>query len=490
MELYELTAAELSDKLQSGACSAVEAAESVYRRIDEVESEIGAYLTLDKEQALQTAAAIDQKRAAGEALSSLAGIPIAIKDNICTKGLKTTCASKMLYNFVPPYNATVMNKLYDAGAVVLGKLNMDEFAMGSSTETSYFQKTHNPHDLSRVPGGSSGGSAAAVAACEATLTLGSDTGGSIRQPSAYCGVVGLKPTYGSVSRYGLVAFASSLDQIGPIGRSVRDVAMLYSAICGHDPMEATSVKRTYPRFESAIAGDVKGLRVGIPKEYFGQGISSVVRDKVMEAAKLLEQNGAVLKEISLPSTDYALSAYYIIASAEASSNLARYDGVKYGYRTERFDSLIDMYEKTRSEGFGDEVKRRIMLGTFVLSSGYYDAYYKRAKLLQQKISSEFANAFKDVDVILTPTTPDTAFRLGEKTDDPLKMYAGDICTVTVNIAGLPAISVPCGYDETHLPVGMQLIGGKFTEQTLFNVASCYENLTGGFKMPAIGGGVK
>ncbi len=478
MNLCELTAAELSRKLAGKKCSAVEAAQSVFNRIEEVEDKVEAYLTLTKDEALQKAKEVDEKRAKGESLSPLAGIPIGIKDNICTKGVLTTCASKMLYNFVPPYNATVIEKLAQQDAVFTGKLNMDEFAMGSSCENSYFKKTKNPCDLTRIPGGSSGGSAAAVAAGEAFLALGSDTGGSIRMPAAYCGIVGLKPTYGSVSRYGLVAFASSLDQIGPMGRSVEDVALLYSALCGKDENDATSVPREYSAF-SAQCKDIRGLKIGLPKEYFGDGVDAEVKQAVTAAVAELEKAGATIKQISLPSTDNALSAYYIISSAEASSNLARFDGVKYGYRAEGFESLINMYEKTRSEGFGDEVKRRIMLGTFVLSSGYYDAYYKKAKLFQKRIAQEFEGAFQDCDVIITPTAPDTAFKLGEKVSDPVKMYASDICTVTVNIAGLPAISVPCGRDLKGLPVGMQIIGAKFSEQQLFEVAAFYEALSGG-----------
>lgn len=478
MNLYELTATELSKKLSNKDCSAAEAAQSVLERIEKVDGRVEAYLAVTKEEALNKAKEVDEKRAKGETLSPIAGVPIGIKDNLCTKGVLTTCASKMLYNFVPPYNATVIEKLLSQDIVMTGKLNMDEFAMGSSCENSYFKKTKNPHDLTRIPGGSSGGSAAAVAAGEAFLSLGSDTGGSIRMPAAYCGIVGLKPTYGSVSRYGLVAFASSLDQIGPMGRCVEDVAMLYRAICGRDENDATSVSREYPRF-TANCSDIHGVRIGLPKEYFGEGVDEEVKKAVMAAVAELEKAGAVIKQISLPSTDNALSAYYIISSAEASSNLARFDGVKYGYRAEGFDGLIDMYEKTRSEGFGDEVKRRIMLGTFVLSSGYYDAYYKKAKLFQKRIAMEFDEAFMGCDVIITPTAPDTAFKLGEKVSDPVKMYASDICTVTVNIAGLPAISVPCGKDSKGLPVGMQIIGAKFTEQKLFDVASFYEALTGG-----------
>lgn len=485
MELFEKNAYELSDMLKNKEISSVELTKSVFQRINAVEDKINSYVTLNEENALKTAAEIDEKRTNGENLSALAGLPIGIKDNISTKGLRTTCSSKMLSNYVPPFNATVINKLNDAGVVITGKLNMDEFAMGSSTETSYFKPTCNPHALDRIPGGSSGGSAAAVAACEAVVSLGSDTGGSIRQPASYCGVVGLKPTYGAVSRFGLVAFASSLDQIGPIGKCVKDVAMVQSVINGHDKMDATSAYRDYTDLAANLKSDVNGLRIGLPKEYFGEGIDSEVKASVLNAVKELEKQGAVVKEISLPSTDYALSAYYIISSAEASSNLARFDGVRYGFRAENYDSLIDMYEKTRSEGFGDEVKRRIMLGTFVLSSGFYDAYYGKAKLLQRRISEEFNHAFTDIDVIAAPTVPTTAFRIGENMGDPLKMYATDICTVTVNIAGLPAISVPCGTDSNKLPVGLQLIGNKFTEQTLLNTAYAYEKISDGFIIPKL-----
>ena len=475
-----MTAASLSEKLRKKECSAVEITRSVLEQIENTEDKIGSFVTVCEEQALKKAEEVDRKIAAGEALSSLAGIPIGVKDNICTKDVLTTCSSKMLYNFVPPYDATVVSRLKQADAVIIGKCNMDEFAMGSSCETSYFKKTKNPWDPAYVPGGSSGGSAACVSAGEAVLSLGSDTGGSIRLPASYCGVVGLKPTYGSVSRYGLVAFASSLDQIGPLGRSVEDVANLYEVICGRDPMDATSVAREYGAFAQKINRSVKGLRIGIPKEYFGDGVEPEIKAAVLESVDRLVKEGAQTVSISLPSTDYALSAYYIISSAEASSNLARFDGVKYGYRANDFTNLIDMYEKTRSEGFGDEVKRRIMLGTFVLSSGFYDAYYKRAKQMQQKIAQEYAEAFSQCDIILTPTSPSTAFRMGERTDDPLKMYAADICTVTVNIAGLPAISVPCATVSNGLPVGMQMIGPKFSEQMLFDAAGCFENICGGF----------
>ena len=484
MELYQLTAEKLSELLAKKECSSVELTQSVLDRIQKKDPEIGAYLTVSGEEALKKAAEVDEKRGKGETLSPLAGIPMGIKDNICTRGIRTTCASRILENFVPPYDAFVMEKLHAADAVILGKLNMDEFAMGSSTENSYFQKTHNPWNLDCVPGGSSGGSAASVASGEAVVSLGSDTGGSIRQPAAYCGIVGLKPTYSSVSRYGLVAFASSLDQIGPLGRSVKDVAMLYSTICGRDPHDATSALREYPDFAAGIKKDITGLRVGIPKEYFGEGVSEDVKTAVWNVARTLEKAGAVLVDVSLPSTDYALSAYYIIASAEASSNLARFDGVKYGYRAKEYANLTEMYENTRSEGFGAEVKRRIMLGTYVLSSGYYDAYYKKAKFTQLRIQEEFRSAFDCCDLLLTPTTPETAFRLGERVDDQVKMYMNDILTVTVNIAGLPGLSMPCGFDRKGLPVGCQLIGPKFSEQTLFNAASVWENTLGGFDLAA------
>ncbi len=485
LELFERNACELSDMLKNKEISSVELTQSVFSRIKAVDDKVNSYVTLNEEEALKEAQEIDRKRIKGEQLSDIAGIPIGIKDNISTKGLKTTCSSKMLNNYVPPFNATVINKLNDARAVITGKLNMDEFAMGSSTETSYFKPTCNPHALDRIPGGSSGGSAAAVAACEAVVSLGSDTGGSIRQPASYCGVVGLKPTYGAVSRFGLVAFASSLDQIGPIGKCVKDVAMVQSVINGHDKMDATSAYKDYSDLAANLTADVKGLKIGVPKEYFGEGIDNEVKTSVLNAVKELEKQGAVIKDISLPSTDYALSAYYIISSAEASSNLARFDGVRYGYRTENYDSLIDMYEKTRSEGFGDEVKRRIMLGTFVLSSGFYDAYYGKAKLLQKRISEEFNGAFSDIDVIAAPTVPTTAFKIGENINDPLKMYATDICTVTVNIAGLPAISVPCGTDSNKLPIGLQLIGNKFSEQKLLNTAYAYESISDGFIIPKL-----
>ena len=480
MRLYEKTASELSEMLKNKECSAVELCNDVLARINETENKIGSYVTVAEESAKENAKKIDKAMAAGDKLHPLAGIPIGIKDNISTKGIRTTCSSKMLENYIPPFDATVINKINNAGMTVIGKMNMDEFAMGSSTETSYMHLTRNPYNTECVPGGSSGGSAAAIAAGEAILTLGSDTGGSIRQPAALCGVVGMKPTYGSVSRYGLVAFASSLDQIGPLGKSVKDVAMLQSIICGHDRYDATSKNIEYPDYAAALKENAKGLKIGIPKEYFGEGIDSQVKESVMKAVKEFELQGAVIKEISLPSTEYAINTYYIIASAEASSNLARFDGVKYGYRTSEYDGLVDMYEKTRSEGFGDEVKRRIMLGTFVLSSGYFDAYYKKAKRVQKRISQEFTDAFKECDIIATPTVPASAFKIGENIGDPIKMYYNDVCTVTVNIAGLPAISLPCGKDSAGMPMGLQLIGDKFSEQTLLNTAYTYEKICGGF----------
>lgn len=479
MDLTQQTIGKLRQMLDSKEISAPELTQSYLDRIAKYDDTIQSYITVTAERALADAAAAQKKIDAGNA-GVLCGIPMAIKDNICTDGIKTTCASKMLEDFIPPYNATVMEKLAAQDIVMLGKASMDEFAMGGSTQTSAFAKTRNPFNTECVPGGSSGGSAASVSASLAAAALGSDTGGSIRQPAAFCGVTGLKPTYGRVSRYGLVAFASSLDQIGPFGKSVKDVALLQSLIQGHDNMDATSAYRTYTNLYDNLNGNVQGLRIGVPKEYFGEGIDAEVKTAVHAAIQLLEQNGAIVKEISLPSTEYAINTYYIIASAEASSNLARFDGVKYGFRAENYDGLTDMYEKTRSEGFGDEVKRRIMLGTFVLSSGFYDAYYKKAKLVQRRIGQEFAAAFQDCDVILTPTAPSAAFKIGENIGDPLKMYYSDVCTVTVNIAGLPAVSVPCGKSASGLPLGMQLIGNKFAEQTILNAAYGYEQLVGGF----------
>ncbi|MDY3618976.1 Asp-tRNA(Asn)/Glu-tRNA(Gln) amidotransferase subunit GatA [Agathobaculum sp.] len=481
MALYEKTAAELSELLGKKEISALELAQDVLARTSAVEDKVQGYVTVTQETALETAKVVDEKRAAGEALSPMAGIPIAVKDNICTKGTLTTCASKMLYNFKPPYNATVVEKLAANNVVITGKANMDEFAMGSSCENSAAHPTYNPHGLNRVPGGSSGGSAAVVAAGEVPLSLGSDTGGSIRQPASFCGVVGLKPTYGAVSRYGLIAFASSLDQIGPFGRSVEDTAMLFDAITGHDPMhDSTSVKTAFEgSVRKNLNPDIKGIKIGLPKEYFGAGVTEEVRRNVMAAAETYRNLGAEVFEISLPLVEYALPVYYILSSAEASSNLARFDGVKYGYRTPNAaDDLIELYVKSRSEGFGAEVQRRIMLGTYVLSSGYYDAYYKKARAAQRKIREEFAAAFEKCDVILTPVAPTTAYEIGSKTTNPLEMYAGDVCTVSVNIAGLPALVQPCGFDGNKMPVGMQLIGPRFGEQQLMNTGLAFEQASG------------
>ena len=477
-KLYRKTAAELSSLLHEKEVSAAEICADALERIETKDRQIGAFLSVQAERAERQAAKVDAALARGEEVGPLAGIPVALKDNICTEGVPTTCASRMLERFVPPYNATVVERLLAAGAILPGKTNLDEFAMGSSCENSAFQRTCNPWDTARVPGGSSGGSAAAVAACEVPLALGSDTGGSIRCPAGLCGVVGLKPTYGAVSRFGLVAFASSLDQIGPMARTVEDAALLFGAVCGQDARhDATS--RPYS-FSGPQPEAVKGLRIGVPHEYYADGVAEEVKAAVRAALTTYRQMGAQLVELSLPSTDYALSAYYIISSAEASSNLARYDGVKYGYSGRRDGSLAELYLSTRSEGFGKEVKRRIMLGTYVLSSGYYDAYYKRAKLLQRRISAEFAGAFSQCDVIATPITPTTAFRLGEKENDPLAMYAADVLSVTVNIAGLPAVSLPCGFGAGGLPVGMQLIGPKWSESLLLGAARCYETAVGGF----------
>ena len=481
MELFKKTATELSSMLKAKEISAVELTNDILARTEAVESKVQGYVTVTADAARKQAEAVDAKRAAGEELSDLAGIPVAIKDNICTKGTLTTCASKMLYNFNPPYNATVMEKLSAHDIVMTGKANMDEFAMGSSCENSGMHPTHNPHNLNKVPGGSSGGSAAVVAAGEVPLSLGSDTGGSIRQPASFCGVVGLKPTYGAVSRYGLIAFASSLDQIGPFGRSVEDTAMLFDAITAHDPKhDSTSVKTPFEGTTRAnLNADMNGKKIGLPKEYFGEGISEEVRKSVLAAAETYKSLGAEVFEISLPLSEYALPIYYILSSAEASSNLARFDGVKYGYRTPNTDEdLIALYTKSRSEGFGEEVQRRIMLGTYVLSSGYYDAYYKKARAAQRKIKAEFASAFEKCDAILTPVAPTTAYDIGSKTTNPLEMYAGDICTVSVNIAGLPAMVQPCGFDSNKMPIGMQLIGPRFGEQTLLNAGYAFEQATG------------
>jgi len=487
VELYELTVHELSDLIKEKKVSTVEVTKSFLDRIEKIDSKVGSYLSVLGEDAVKRAMEVQEKIDKGEAKSPLSGIPVAIKDNICTEGIKTTCASKMLHNFVPPYNATVTKKLLSDNAVIIGKLNMDEFAMGGSTENSFFKPTKNPWDLERVPGGSSGGSAAAVAANLTAFALGSDTGGSIRQPASFCGVVGMKPTYGAVSRFGLVAFASSLDQIGPLTKDVTDCAMVLNCITGYDPMDSTSAKVEYPDYTKALVNDVKGLKIGIPKEYMGEGLNSEVREAVLKAVEVLKELGAQCEEFSLPLTEYAIPAYYIISSAEASSNLARYDGIKYGYRAEKFTDLLDLYKQTRSEGFGTEVKRRIMIGTYALSSGYYDAYYKKALQVRTLIKKGFDEAFQKYDVILGPTAPTTAYKLGEKVNNPLEMYLGDIYTVSVNIAGLPGLVVPCGFDSNGLPIGLQLIGKPFDESTLLRVGFTFEQNTDYNKRARIGG---
>ena len=473
-ELIELPLYTLSRKLASGELSSREATAAYLQAIKEKEPSIGAYLTVLEESAMKKAAEVDEKRAAGKTLSPLAGVPAGIKDNICTKGVRTTCASKMLENFVSPYNAGVIERLEEADAVLLGKLNMDEFAMGSSTENSFFKVTHNPRDLSRVPGGSSGGSAAAVAANEAAFALGSDTGGSIRQPAAFCGVVGMKPTYGTVSRYGLVAFASSLDQIGPLTRTVRDSAMVMDTIAGHDRRDSTSIKMDAVSYGEKIGQSIRGMKIALPEEFFGEGLSDEVRKGIEEAALQFQALGAEIVKVSMPTLSHALPAYYIITSAEASSNLARFDGVRYGYRAADYDDITSLYKKTRSEGFGAEVKRRIMLGTFALSSGYYDAYYKKALQVRTLIVNDYNRIFEKCDFILSPVAPTTAYKIGEKTADPLSMYLGDIYTVPVNIAGLPSLSMPCADAPDGLPIGMQLIGRPFSEPELYRAGYAYE----------------
>ena len=474
MELYELTVHELLDKLSKKEITSEEITKSYVNRIKEKENEVEAFVTVLSEEAENKSKEIDKKKQNGQITNNLAGIPIGIKDNICTKGIKTTCSSKMLEDFVSPYDATVMDKINSENLITIGKLNMDEFAMGGSTENSYFKKTKNPWNLSKVPGGSSGGSAAAVASQMVPWALGSDTGGSIRQPASFCGVVGLKPTYGLVSRYGLVAFASSLDQIGPITKDVRDSAILLNIIAGHDEKDSTSMDLPKKDYEKALTGDIKGLKIGVPKEFFGEGINKEVKESLKQAIELYKKLGAEVEEFSLDIAKYALATYYIIACAEASSNLGRFDGIRYTYRAKDFKDLKDLYKKTRSEGFGAEVKRRIILGTYVLSSGYYDAYYKKAQQVRTLVMNEFNKGFEKYDVILTPTAPTVAFGIGEKSDNPLEMYLADICTVSVNIAGLPGISIPCGVDEAGMPIGMQLIGNKFQEETILNAAYSFE----------------
>ena len=477
MEITELTVHELKEKLVKKEITVQEVTKAYVDRINDKEKDVGAFVTTLCDEALKEAKSIQEKIDAGEIKGELAGIPIGIKDNMCTKGIKTTCSSKMLENFVSPYDATVVEKLKEQHMIDLGKLNMDEFAMGASTEYSAFHVTRNPWNLNTVPGGSSGGSAAAVAANLVPWALGSDTGGSIRQPAAFCGVVGLKPTYGLVSRYGLVAFASSLDQIGPITKDVEDAAMLLNVIAGHDERDTTSENREKIDYTKCLKNDVKGLKIGVPKEFFGEGINEEVKAKLKEAIEKYKEMGAEVEEFSLDIANYALATYYIIACAEASSNLGRFDGIRYGYRTENFTNLKEIYKNSRSEGFGDEVKRRIILGTYVLSSGYYDAYYKKAQQVRTLVRKEFDKAFEKYDVLLTPTSPTVAFEIGTRSSNPLEMYLADICTVSINIAGLPGISVPCGVDSNGMPVGMQLIGNRFDEEKILNAGYTYEQAT-------------
>ncbi len=474
MDITRLTVHELMEKLEKNELTSEEITKAYVDRINEKEKDVKAFVTTTCDEALEKAKEIDSKKKSGEKMNSFAGIPIGIKDNMCTKGVRTTCSSRMLEDFIAPYDATVVEKLNDEGIISLGKLNMDEFAMGASTEYSYFKKTSNPWNLNTVPGGSSGGSAAAVAAELVPWALGSDTGGSIRQPASFCGVVGLKPTYGLVSRCGLVAFASSLDQIGPITKDVRDAAMLLNIIAGHDERDTTSYDMPKKDYTNALKNDVKGMKIGIPKEYFGEGINEEVKAKLQEAIETYKKMGAEVEEFSLDIAEYALATYYIIACAEASSNLGRFDGIRYGYRTENFSNLKELYRNSRSEGFGPEVKRRIILGTYVLSSGYYDAYYKKAQQVRTLVKKEFDKAFEKYDVLLTPTSPTVAFEIGTRSNTPLEMYLADICTVSINIGGLPGISIPCGVNSEGMPIGMQLVGNKFEEEKIINAAYAFE----------------
>ena len=474
MNIVDLTVHELQEKLKNKEITIQDITKAYIDRINEKEPEVEAFVTKLTDEALEKAKEIEEKIENGEAKGELAGIPIGIKDNICTKGIKTTCSSKMLENFVSPYDATVIKKINNENMIDLGKLNMDEFAMGGSTETSYFAKTKNPWNLTKVPGGSSGGSAAAVAANMVPWALGSDTGGSIRQPASFCGVVGLKPTYGLVSRFGLVAFASSLDQIGPITKDVKDNAMLLNIIAGADANDTTSVDMPKKDYVKALNGSVKGLKIGVPKEFFGEGINPEVKESIKQALETYKKLGAEVEEISLDIAKYALATYYIIACAEASSNLGRFDGIRYTYRAKDAKTLEEIFKKSRSQGFGPEVKRRIILGTYVLSAGYYDAYYKKAQKVRTMVMNEFNKAFEKYDVIITPTSPTVAFGIGEKSGTPLEMYLADICTVSINIAGVPAISIPCGVDESGMPIGMQIIGNKFEEEKILNTAYSFE----------------
>jgi aspartyl-tRNA(Asn)/glutamyl-tRNA(Gln) amidotransferase subunit A len=476
MELFELTLHELHGKLKRGEVSSVEATKAFLARIEAVEPSVKAFITVTPDEALKSAAEADARIASGN-MDMLTGIPVALKDIFLTRGIRTTCASRMLADFIPPYDATSWQRLKQQGAVLLGKLNQDEFAMGSSCESSAFGVTRNPWDLDRIAGGSSGGSAAAIAAQEATATLGTDTGGSIRQPASHCGCVGLKPTYGRVSRYGVIAYASSLDQVGPITRDVTDCAIMLGALAGHDPADSTSVNLPVPDYAGALATGLKGLRIGLPREYYIAGLDADVKKTMEEAIETCKRLGAEIREISLPHTDYAVATYYIIATAEASSNLARYDGVRFGHRAREAAGLIDMYMKSRSEGFGMEVKRRIMIGTYALSSGYYDAYYLKAQKARTLIMRDFLTAFEDVDVILTPAAPTPAFRIGEKTEDPLQMYLSDIFTIPVNLAGTCAITAPAGLSRDGLPIGLQLIGRPFGEETIIRAAYAFEQAT-------------
>ena len=474
MNITDLTVHELKEKLDKKEITITEITKAYVDRINEKEPEVKAFVTTLTDTAMKEAKQIEEKVNNGEIKTEFAGIPIGIKDNMCTKGVKTTCSSKMLENFVSPYNATVVEKLNAENMIDLGKLNMDEFAMGASTEYSAFKKTCNPWNLNKVPGGSSGGSAAAVAAGLVPWALGSDTGGSIRQPASFCGVVGLKPTYGLVSRFGLVAFASSLDQIGPITKDVKDSAMLLNLIAGHDKKDTTSINVEKKDYTKALKNDVKGLKIGVPKEYFGEGINPEVKKALETAIEEYKSMGAIVEECSVPIAEYALATYYIIACAEASSNLGRFDGIRYGYRTPNFENLKDIFVNSRTEGFGEEVKRRIILGTYVLSSGYYDAYYKKAQQVRTLVKKEFDKAFEKYDVLITPTSPTVAFDIGQRSNNPLEMYLADICTVSLNIAGLPGISIPCGVDSTGMPIGMQIIGKHFDEETILNAAYTYE----------------
>ena len=483
MEIQKLTAVSLGKKIKEKEISVREALDAVFAQIDQTEDRYHAYVTLDKEGAYKQADAVQEKIDKGELTGALAGVPVAIKDNMCTKGLLTTCSSKILENYVPTYTASAVQNLTDAGCVIIGKTNMDEFAMGSTTETSAYGVTKNPWNTEHVPGGSSGGSCAAVAAGEVPMALGSDTGGSIRQPSSFCGVTGMKPTYGTVSRYGLIAYGSSLDQIGPVAKDVTDCAALLQTVASYDAKDATSMKRDDYDFMSALKEDVSDLKIGIPNSCFGEGLDPQVKESILKAADVLKARGAEVEYFDLDLIDYAIPAYYVIASAEASSNLERFDGVKYGFRAKEYEGLHDMYKKSRSEGFGPEVKRRIMLGSFVLSSGYYDAYYLKALRTKALIKQEFDRAFEKYDMILSPAAPSTAPRLGESLSDPLQMYLGDIYTVSVNLAGLPGITVPCGMDDKGLPIGMQLIGDCFSEKKLFRAAYTYEQARGAFGQP-------